>query len=139
MPSAVAGASALQTANLRQLWEDERRRARAADSPSALPTHAALANGCFLSVTLNYRRWLIDTHKDYKHAKSRIEAFRALDRDIETLTYPLYEELIAEASGLSPETQRDYVNMLLTMLNRAKAQRIIPRPYYRRAGAPGRS
>jgi hypothetical protein len=47
--------------------------------------------------------------------------------DVETLTYPLYEELLAEVGCLSPETQRHYANMLLAMLNRAKAQRIIPR------------
>jgi hypothetical protein len=69
------------------------------------------------------------TTKDYL-AKSRIDAIEAFcgpERDIETLTYPLYEELIAEVGCLSAETQRHYANMLLAMLNRAKAQRVIPR------------
>jgi hypothetical protein len=95
-----------------------------ADSLSALPTHVALANGRFRSVTLN------DTHKDHEHAQSRIEAFHALDRDIETLTYTLYEASPrsgASVGCLSPETQRDYVNMLVAMLNRAKEQCVIPR------------
>jgi integrase len=84
----------------------------------------------FLAVTSNYRRYLIDNNKDYDHAKSRIDAIEAFfgpERDVETLEYPLYQELLAEVGCMSAETQRHYANMLLAMLNRAKAQRIITR------------
>lgn len=58
----------------------------------------------FGSVIANYRRYLVDNNKDYDHAKSRIDAietFYGPERDIETLTYPLYEELIAEVGCFS--------------------------------------
>ena len=83
----------------------------------------------FGAVVDNYRRYMIDGDKDYDHAKSRIDAienFFGRTRDTETLTYSMYEELLAEVCQMHPETQRHYANTLLAMLNRAKAQRIIP-------------
>ncbi|HEX6097697.1 MAG TPA: hypothetical protein VF432_15325 [Thermoanaerobaculia bacterium] len=108
--------------------EEKKLNARVVRAKAAEVKEASIVR--FLAVTSNYRRYLIDHNKDYEHAKSRIDCIEAVygpEHDVETLTYPLYEELLAEVAGMSPETQRHYANMLLAMLNRAKAQRIIPR------------
>jgi len=82
----------------------------------------------FRKVVANYREHMIEHKKGYERERYRIdkiEAFLGSDRDVATIDYDLYNALLQQFNGLSAQTRRHYATILLAMLKRAKAERII--------------
>lgn len=100
-----------------------------ADVQAAEAARRAKQNGrSFGEIVDAYRRYMISEGKRYDCARSRIdniEAFIGRERDANAIDLPVYRELLAEVSQLSPQTRRHYGSILLAMLNNAKAEGII--------------
>lgn len=60
-----------------------------------------------------------------RHRIDNIESFYGRQRDVASIDFAAWRELLAEVAQLSEETQRHYASMLLAILNHAKRHRII--------------
>jgi integrase len=116
----------------RNFKRDEEARLRAAVA-AAERAQKARANAVrFGTVCDAYRQHMRQAGKRYDRAASRIdsvEAFFGRERDAATIGWDEYQELLAEVSKLSPQTQRHYASTLIAMLNFGVTHRILPGPH----------